>query len=130
MNALSYITSAENGLSFELLVDDQPLHELIGGEDGGIPYWDIEDDLPYYPPHGERRESNKHIVCVCSCGEYGCGHTRCHVERSSDVVVWRGFDCDVSDAGRGMVFQFSRQDYEAVVSEIVRKARATKEPAA
>jgi hypothetical protein len=126
VNALSYRTSTENGLSFELLVDGQPLHELVGGEDGGIPYWDVEDDLPYYPPHGERREPDSRIVCVCSCGEYGCGHTRCRVERRDDVVVWRGFDCDVSETGRSMVFEFAGENYDAVVSGIVRDARSRK----
>lgn len=126
VNTLSYRCRCENGLSFELLVDGQPLHELFGGEDGGIPYWDVEDDLAYYPPHGERRVADARIVCVCSCGEYGCGHTRCRVEWHGDVVVWRGFDCDVSEAGRSIVLEFSRENYDAVVSGIVGDARSRK----
>ena len=52
MNALSFRTSTENGLSFELLVDGEPLGKLIGSRDTEIPFWLIDDDLPYFPPSG------------------------------------------------------------------------------
>lgn len=53
MNNLAYRTSEENGLSFELVVDGQSLASLIGSRDAEIPYWIIDDDLPYFPPFGE-----------------------------------------------------------------------------
>jgi hypothetical protein len=124
MNTLAFRTTEENGLSFELLVDGLPLGELVGAQDMAIPFWIIEDDLPYWPPHGERRDPEIRIVCCCSCGEYGCGHTRCRVIREGDEVVFQDFDLDASPEGRRKVFRFSAENYQAVVSEIVARARA------
>jgi hypothetical protein len=135
MNVLSCHTNTDHGLSFELFVDGQPLHELVGGEDGGIPYWIVEDDLPYLPPMtsgrsktiGTPRLPHTHIVCVCSCGEYGCGHTRCQVERRDSRVLWSEFDIHVSDAGRSRIFQFTRENYDVVVADMVRQAQSQKQ---
>jgi hypothetical protein len=124
MPTLGYRCTEDNGLSFELLVDGQPLGALVGATDTAIPFWIIEDDLPYWPPHGRQRDADIHIVCVCSCGEYGCGHTHCRVIREGDEVVFRDFDVDVSAEGSRREFRFSRANYEAVVAEIVSRARA------
>jgi hypothetical protein len=70
MNILSYRSTDHNGLSIELLVDGQPLGDLIGARDGDIPYWIFKDDLPHAGGH----DPELRIVTVCSCGEYGCGH--------------------------------------------------------
>jgi hypothetical protein len=126
MNVLDYRTSDENGLSFELLVDGQPLGTLVGARDTMIPYWIIEDDLPYFPPHGPRHDSDVRIVTVCSCGEYGCGHTECRVIRGNDGVVFRDFDMDCTREGRLTQFTFFRENFDAVVGEIVAKARERK----
>ena len=52
MAILSYRCSEDNVLSFELLVDGQPLGDLIGSLDTVFPYWIVEDGLPRWPPHG------------------------------------------------------------------------------
>lgn len=119
MNTLSFRTTEDNGLSFELLVDGRPLGELVGAQDYSFPYWDVVDDLPRWPPQGESRDPEVRIVCCCSCGEYGCGHTQCRVVREGDEVVFRDFDFDASREGRGQVFRFAAANYQAVVSEIV-----------
>ena len=85
------------------MVDDQPFGELLGDGNEGIPYWDVEDDLPYWPPHGEPRQADVRIVSVCSCGEYGCGHTRCRVEKTEDRVILRDFEGDVSKKGKPLI---------------------------
>ena len=126
MNTLAFRTTDENGLSFELLVDDRPLGELIGAGNWAIPFWDVEDDLPRWPPHGENRDPDIRIVCCCSCGEYGCGHTQCRVVRRGDAVVFRDFDFDASPEGRRQVFRFPAANYDAIVAEIV--ARAGSQP--
>ena len=38
MNTLGYECTADNGLSFVLLVDGTPLVSLVGSPDGGIPF--------------------------------------------------------------------------------------------
>jgi hypothetical protein len=124
MNTLSFRTTDDNGLSFELLVYGRPLGELVGARDCAFPYWDVVDDLRRWPPHGESREPEVRIVCCCSCGEYGCGHTQCRVVHEADEVVFRDFDCDTSREGRGQVFRFPVANYHAVVSEIVALAQA------
>src|SRR5262245_58655319 len=122
MNTLGFRTSDENGLSFELQIDQQPLGALIGNQDGSFPYWIVDDNLPYLPPHGGSRVVEYHIVCVCSCGEYGCGHTRCRIVLENDTVVFRDFECDVSAEGAKKEFRFSKSNFDAVVTEIVKHA--------
>ncbi len=123
MNTLSYRRTDENGLSFELLVDGQPLGELVGGRDNGIPYWIIEDDLPRFPPRGKNPDPEIRLIAVCSCGDYGCGHTLCHVILEDHTVVFCGFDADVNHEGRQKLFWFARVNFDAVVSEMVRLSR-------
>jgi hypothetical protein len=130
MNTLSFRTSDQNVLSFELLVDGRPLGELVGARDWAFPFWIVVDDLPRFPPHGESREPESRIVCCCSCGEYGCGHTRCQVVRESDEVVIRDFDLDVSREGRGKVFRFPLANYSSVVCDIVALAKTQMEQSA
>src|SRR5262245_11495944 len=122
LNSLSYRCTDDNGLSFVLLVDGKPLGELVGAQDWAIPYWDIVDDLPRWPPHSNSRDPEIRIVCCCSCGEYGCGHTQCRVIREGDEIVFREFEYDASTEGRRQVYRFTRGNYENVVSEIVRRA--------
>lgn len=127
MSALAYRTSTDNGLSFELLVDGVGLGEVLGDGNEAIPYWIVEDDLPHWPPHGTPRDSEYRIVTVCSCGEYGCGHTRCRVIKASDTVTWRDFAGDVGADGAARILTFSRSGYEQVVSDIVAESRRQKE---
>ncbi len=53
MNQLTVKVTDVNGKSFELLVDGVPLSELLDDGRDGIPYWIVEDDLPYLPPNRE-----------------------------------------------------------------------------
>jgi hypothetical protein len=48
------------------------------------------------------------------------------VEKHDEFVTWRGFVCDGSTLERGMPFQFTRQNYNAVVSAIVNEASSEK----
>ena len=99
------------------------LAELIGVTDKAIPYWIIQDDLPYLPPDGAEREPEVRIVTVCSCGEYGCGHTECRVVQDGRVVTFLDFGVGASAEGRKQVFRFSAENYDTVVGEIVHHAR-------
>lgn len=125
MNVLSFKTDNYQYLCFELLVDGEPLGELVGSQNTYFPYWIVEDDLPYYPPHSlEHRESKIHIVSVCDgCGEYGCGHTRCKILRNSNEIVFSDFYGELSSNAKQQVFHFSVENYESVVSEIVKLAK-------
>lgn len=127
MPILSYRCTEENGLSFELLVDGQPLGVLIGSRDTTFPYWIVEDGLPRFPPHGPSDAPDVRIVCVCSCGEYGCGHAHCHIGHNGDQVVFSAFDFDVTREGALKTFQFESANYEAVCKEISARARQQRE---
>lgn len=128
MQTLSVRTTDDNGMSFELYVDNVRLCELIGGDNPAFPYWIVEDDLPHFPPQKNVDSSSptKRIICVCSCGEYGCGHTHCTVDKGGDFVVFRDFAPETSETGRNMQFTFSRRNYDEVVSEIVSAASKQK----
>jgi len=121
MNQLAFRRTDDNGLSFELLVDGEPLGDLIGAQDSAIPYWLIDNDLPGLPPQSASTEPELRIVTVCSCGEYGCAHTRCRVIRSKDSVTFCDFDVDCSADGRQKQFTFARSNYDQVIREIVRE---------
>jgi len=127
MSALSFRSSPDNGLSFDLLVDGVALGEVLADGNEGIPYWIVEDDLPYWPPHGTPRDPDYRIVTVCSCGEYGCGHTRCRVIKTPDTVTLRDFAGDVGADGAAKVLTFSRSDYDHVVSAVVAETRHHKQ---
>ena len=127
MSTLSYSSSPDNGLSFDLLVDDATLGEVLGDGNEGIPYWIIEDDLPYWPPHGSPRDPDYRIVTVCSCGDYGCGHSRCRVTKTADSVTFHNFAGDVGPNCMTRVFTFPRSDYDRTVSGIGAEARRQKQ---
>lgn len=127
MATLSYRCTQDNGLSFELLVDGERLGALVGSRDNAFPYWIVEDGLPRCPPHGPSDAPDVRIVCVCSCGEYGCSHTECHVAHEGDEVVFYDFDCDVTREGAGKEFRFAATNYEAVCTEIAARAGQQRE---
>lgn len=127
MPTLSYRCTDDNGLSFELLVDDQALGALVGSRDTAFPYWIVEDGLPRWPPHGLIEDPEIRIVCVCNCGEYGCSHTRCRVTRRGDEVVFHEFAFDVTKEGAQMQFWFGASNYDEVCREIAAVARGQRE---
>src|SRR5688572_25674211 len=127
MPTLSYRCTEDNGLSFELLVDGEPLGVLIGSRDTAFPYWIVEDGLPRLPPHGPSDAPDVRIVCVCSCGEYGCGHAQCHVAHDGSEVVFSEFDCDVIREGALKEFRFAAANYETVCRQIAEHARLQRE---
>lgn len=128
MNALTLQILDDLGLSFVLLVDGRPMGDLVSTlVDSLIPYWIVDDDLPRFPPLGESAgDSVTRIIAVCSCGEYGCGHTRCQVHSDGDRVVLEDFENDVSDTGRTRRFEFKLPNYNAIVREVVARAQAHK----
>ena len=123
MRALSYRSSSDNGLSFDLLVDGIPLGELLADGNEGIPYWIVEDDLPGWPSHGGSNDPSYRIVTGCSCGEYGCGHSRCRVIKTSDTVTFQEFTGDVGPNGIDHSFTFLRSDYNYTVADIVAESQ-------
>ena len=127
-NTLSIDIRDDLGLSFVLIVDGHPLGDLVSTlAESLIPYWLVEDGLPTLPPFWQAGvEPDVRIVAVCSCGEYGCGHTRCRVCSENDEVIFEDFENDVSDVGRTGRFVFERARYEEVVGELVTRARERK----
>jgi hypothetical protein len=125
LNILHYRESkSENALSFELLVDGKFIGEIVGGDNGGLSCWMIEGELPPYPEWAEGYIPSQRFVCVCQCGEWGCGHTRCQVAIEGETVRWHGFAGDVSTGKVSMEFTFSRANYDVVIADIVAKAAA------
>jgi hypothetical protein len=126
MNVLGYQADSANGLSFILLIDGAPLVQLIGSEDGPIPYWIVDYGIPGWPPLEAKQAplqgSDTRIVSVCGCGEYGCGHSRCRVTYSEDRVVFDQFEGDCSAPRWPKTFTFDRQNYDRVMDEITQLA--------
>ena len=116
MNTLAVQVLQENGLSFELLVDGEPISKHLNDGNGGIPHWIVGDGLPTWPPTGTNADAAVRIVSVCGCGEYGCGHTRCAIRRDGEVVVFENFAGDVGSRGSGFRFVFPASEYDEVSS--------------
>lgn len=122
MNTLDYRVSDQNGLSFELVFDGQPLSELIGARDTPIPFWLFEKGMADLPPYSPERGDEVRIVAVCSCGEYGCGRSLCRVVREDDSVLFRDFEGDLGSDKSMKEFRVSPDNYSSVISRIVEQA--------
>lgn len=125
MNILSYKTDDYHQLYFELLVDGEPLGNIIGSQNTYFPYWIVEDNLPYFPPNSpEHREENTFIVSVCDgCGEYGCGNTHCKIIRKDNEIVFCDFHGELSANAEAKEFHFAIENYATVVNQIVTQAK-------
>jgi len=121
-NALDFVTTDDNGLSFVLMVDGIPLAQHIGAPDKAIPYWLFDGSRPPGLPLLGNQDPALRIVAVCSCGEYGCGCSSCTVRVGPATVTFEKFDGDVSPTGRNVVFVFTTADYEATTSKIAERA--------
>jgi hypothetical protein len=126
MNALSYQCTEENGLSFVLLVDGEPLGQVIGSMDRAIPYYlfSSQNDLPRDARYSGEADEDVRIVAVCSCGEYECGSTPCRVVHNGETVIFRDFYPALNVEGFDREFRFTRATYEAVVAGMVARASA------
>lgn len=124
MNNLTVVENLENGLSFELLVDGQPLSELLNDGNGPIPYWIAAHGIPTWPPSGPNIDKNTLIVTVCDCGEYGCGHSRCRISFDNGVVKFSHFAGDVGDRGKSISFSFPESQYIEVINKISKLAQS------
>ncbi len=129
MNTLDYRETNRWGLSFELLVDDQPISALIGSWDTrspivDIPFWLIDDDLPTLSIGDEDYEPALRILTVTPCcGEYRCGYIRCRVLYKRHSVLFCDFAGLVRAQARKTVLQFSRWNYDMVIEAMVWRAR-------
>lgn len=114
--------------SIELIIDDKPLGILFDTQDNKIPHWYVEEDLtanylysgedlPSYYDNYKNKEI--HLIGVCSCGESGCGCLGCVIKKDGDVVTFREIFNDGLEFPKDLEFKFSRDNYDAVVKEIV-----------
>ena len=124
MNKLSYRCTEDNGLSIELLIDGQPLVELVDLGDTLIPYYLFEGDLPL----GYWGAGDPSIRCigVCICGHAGCGAAECRVMREGDVVVFRDFSANVNPRYEwkekgGKEFRVTSVNYDSVIADIMKQ---------
>ena len=120
MNTLSYRCTKDHGLSVELLVDGQPLTEVIGSSDRAIPYWMFEDDLPYLTTRSKKHNPIR-VVAVCACGESGCSSTQCQVSWEKGAVVFHDFSLGASSEAGKKEFKFTTANYNEVISGILKK---------
>lgn len=118
MNVLSYRTSDLNGLTFDLLVDDVPIFDLIGTDCMGIPYFLFENGMPL-----AKHFPGEYIVSVCSCGFAGCGSVYCKILSEGEKVTFSDFRfCE-----NNPTFHFSESNYENVIREIIAEFSAEEE---
>lgn len=125
LNQLSYqLINDGNGLSVELFVDDVSINKLADSDNEAIPFWIFDNELPFL---GTDKDSDVRIVGVCVCGEYGCGNTRCRVIKEQDIVIFREFFVDSYTNPRNIEFKFSSENYNSVISEIIKEVREFKD---
>ncbi len=124
INTLDVDCCDDHGLSFDLLIDGKFIGLYLKDENGGIPYWLLTEGLPRWSPEETDSDVSVCLVTVCTCGEAGCGHSRCTVRTTEDAVIFEDFRGDVRGEARALRFVFSRADYERVLSLMTEKARA------
>jgi hypothetical protein len=125
MNILDYLSIEDYTLSFELLVDGQPISKLVGTSDTVIPYRLFKNGIALSPIKRLSSNIEKRVVAVCSCGEWGCSSTRCDVVKSWDEnIIFRDFLTKISSPAsefNGFMFYFSPVNYDSVMTEIFQK---------
>lgn len=128
INTLDFRVSKNHGLSFELLVDGKPISQIAGSSSKSIPYWLFMTGVALLPLSYLGSDSDRRVVAVCSCGEWGCGSLRCNIVKSWDGnVVFRDFTTDLSCSELAfsmMMLCFSAANYDFVVSEILHTVKA------
>jgi hypothetical protein len=124
MNTLSFRTTEDHGFSIELLIDGQPLVELVDMADTLIPFYYFEGDLPL----GYWGADDPSIKCigVCSCGESGCGAAECRVVREGNVVVFRDFSGNINPQyeqkeKNGREYRVTAANYDSVIADIMKQ---------
>ena len=124
LNTLDYRTTADNVLSFELLVGGRPLAALAGVDGWVLPAWLIGHDLPTPPPSDPDYAANLRVVAVTACcGLLSCGHLRCQVLVGADIVVLTDFaraalNGVYDTTAQAVMFRFARANYAAVIRAI------------
>jgi hypothetical protein len=118
MNKLTFECTTSNTLSFILKVDGKSILDAIGRGEDEIPAWICEDGIPSLPPGN--LVSDRVIVAVCGCGEYGCGNTNARLERKLGRV--RLFNVE-GICGPNSAFEFEELEFDQVSEEIAALAK-------
>lgn len=131
LNKLSFQTEEENArrsiLWFELFIDGESIEKLLEDEKA-IPHYyfeDVENDLPFYINYEGKK---LHFLGVCTCGNDGCGNIACEIEKDESFVDFKVF---YPEGGykppKDIIFKFTRENYDSVVSQITKQAKEYKE---
>jgi hypothetical protein len=127
MNILSYQRLENHGLSFEILVDGEPISNKVGSSDTSVPYWLFKTGVALHPLSQIGTDIETRVVAVCSCGEYGCSSISCKVVRSWDNnIVFRDFTRVPVSANPFFdpsLFYFAPVNYDSVINEIFEEIR-------
>lgn len=125
MNILGYRCSENHILSFELSIDGEDIGKVIGSNNTAIPYRLFLVGLALPPLDRLSSMTDERIIAVCSCGQYGCGCTRCKIVRSWDNnIVFRDFIMNPrasTSVFNLLLYYFSPTNYEDVVTRIFRE---------
>jgi hypothetical protein len=125
MNILGYHRSANHILSFELTIDGEDIGKVIMTNNTATPYRLFLTGLALPPLDRLSIMTDDRIIAVCSCGQYGCGCTRCKIVRSWDnSIVFRDFIMNPKESTpvfNLLLFCFSQTNYDDVVTGIFKE---------
>jgi hypothetical protein len=124
VHSLTFRARAENGLSFEWLIDGQSLPGLLGvpEDERVMPYWVW---LGGFPTGAQIDEAEgRFLIAACSCGEPGCGHTSCAITRDPNVVTISNFWSDQAKGVPELSFSVQVEAFESVVAAIAEESRS------
>ena len=124
MNSISLLSTNDDGLTFCFLVDEQLLGEILGAPGNGIPHRYIVDSLPSIPPYPNvtPTEPSLRLVAVCTCGEFGCGHTKCRIRYTEQQVSMSEFVTKDKPSTKNHSFRFDSNDFNRVISRMIDEA--------
>jgi hypothetical protein len=118
MNKLTFEKTTLNTLSFILKVDGKRMIDARGTNEDEIPAWLCESGIPSFPP--DDLKSDRVLVGVCGCGEYGCGNINARIERQAGRVRLFEFFGAYSPKNS---FEFAEDDFDKVSLEIANLAK-------
>lgn len=123
----------------EVLIDDQPLTELVRQFElaqGYFPFGDTflrVDDVDWYSRSAWQRSADGHPACLvllgCGCGDVDCSHLYAEVREQSGWVQWTmGGSLERDYRGLGP-FWFDLEAYRRAVFEVLPAECPTGHPA-
>lgn len=119
MNRLEVDYDNLHGLTFILLVDGRPMHELVEDLNFGLPYHQVLEGLPNHIINPEAT-----CVTCCDCGESGCGSSGFVITQDDELTHFHSFVTRTKTSHFNNDLKFLTKNFHEVMGKIKALAHA------